>query len=80
MGALKQNWDSFSFAVITCFNIMQKENWNYIIFQVAQIANDQISLYIYLIYLIFWQLIGNHIILNLFLSSLLEAFFEDLKQ
>jgi uncharacterized phage-like protein YoqJ len=35
MGALKQNWDSFSFAVITCFNIMQKENWNSIIFQVA---------------------------------------------
>jgi hypothetical protein len=40
MGALKQNWDSFAFAVMTCFNIMQKENWNNIIFQVAQIAND----------------------------------------
>jgi hypothetical protein len=45
-GYPKQNWDTIGSAIITCFNIMQKENWNQIIYQVAWAAKDTLSLYV----------------------------------
>ena len=76
LGYPKQNWDTIGFAIITCFNIMQQENWNNIIFQMAWAAKDLVSLYVGMIYLCIWLFIGNYIMLNLFLSILLDAFFE----
>jgi hypothetical protein len=35
------------------------------------------SLFVGQVYLIIWLFIGNYIMLNLFLSILLDAFFED---
>ena len=31
-GYPKQNWDTIGSAIMTCFNIKQKENWNEIIY------------------------------------------------
>ena len=42
----------------------------------AWAAKDQISLYVGIIYLCVWLFIGNYIMLNLFLSILLDAFYE----
>ena len=42
----------------------------------AWAAKDQTSLYVGMFYLCIWLFIGNYIMLNLFLSILLDAFFE----
>ena len=36
----KQNWDSIQFAILTVFNLMQGENWNNMVFQIAWAAKD----------------------------------------
>jgi hypothetical protein len=42
----------------------------------AWAAKDLTSLYVGMLYLCIWLFIGNYIMLNLFLSILLDAFFE----
>ena len=73
----KQNYDSIEFAIMTCFNIMQGENWNNLIIQIAWASPDLTTLFVGMVYLVIWFFIGNYIMLNLFLSILLDAFFED---
>lgn len=55
---------------------MQSENWNFLIYLIAWAAQDQISLYIGMAYLVVWFFVGNYILLNLFLSVLLDSFLE----
>ena len=42
----------------------------------AWAAKDLTSLYVGMMYLCIWLFIGNYIMLNLFLSILLDAFFD----
>lgn len=50
---------------------MTLENWNDILF--ACMRTDNYS-FLTLIYLISWIFVGNYVLLNLFLSILLDAF------
>lgn len=56
---------------------MQGENWNNLIIQIAWAAKDLTTLFVGMVYLVIWFFIGNYIMLNLFLSILLDAFFDD---
>ena len=66
------NFDSFSIAFITVFQILTMENWQSVLFDSfksgAKFGNS--------IYCIVWIFLGNFILLNLFLAILLDSFLE----
>ena len=66
------NFDSFSIAFITVFQILTMENWQSVLFDTfksgGKFGNS--------IYCIVWIFLGNFILLNLFLAILLDSFLE----
>lgn len=54
---------------------MTLENWQVVLFYLMR--NDAIPKALITIYLVAWIFLGNFILLNLFLSVLLEAFLEE---
>lgn len=74
-GVPRMNFDSFAGSIATTFQILTLENWQVVLFYLMR--NDEISKWLITIYLIAWIFLGNFILLNLFLSVLLEAFLEE---
>ena len=79
---LREDFNSFTDAFITVFQVMTQENWpDLIILTLRSTVNQAVSL----LYLVSWIFIGNYIFLNLFVAILLDEFTgeeveEDLKE
>jgi hypothetical protein len=65
------NFDSFTNAFITVFQVMTMENWNDI---ENSCLRSGVNIAISLIFLISWIFIGNYTLLNLFMAILLDGF------
>jgi hypothetical protein len=74
-GAPRMNFDSFTDSIGTTFQILTLENWQVVLFNLMRA--DENNKYFVTIYLISWIFLGNFILLNLFLSVLIEAFLEN---
>lgn len=72
-GIPRGNFDSFHWAFVTTFQILSTENWNDIL--TSSLRSD-IGPWSCLI-LILWIILGNFILLNLFLAILLDGFNEE---
>ncbi|OMJ93489.1 hypothetical protein SteCoe_3461 [Stentor coeruleus] len=72
-GVPRGNFDSFHWAFVTTFQILSTENWNDVL--TSSLRSD-IGPWSCLI-LILWIILGNFILLNLFLAILLDSFNED---
>lgn len=73
-GIPRGNYDNFSIAFITVFQVLTMENWQLVLFQSMR---SQSSPFIVSIFYISWIFIGNFILLNLFLAILLDSFLEE---
>ncbi|CAG9330463.1 SCN4A_7 [Blepharisma stoltei] len=64
------NWDTFYFAFLSTFQIMTEENWN------NQVYTTMRSSYGYagVLFPAFWIMLGNYILLNIFLALVLDMF------
>jgi hypothetical protein len=67
------NFDSFSIAFITVFQILTMENWQSVLFDSFKSGEKFGNS----IYCIVWIFLGNFILLNLFLAILLDSFLEE---
>lgn len=70
-GQPRQNFDSFTIAAVTVFQILTLENWQTIYVSLMRGDNNKA---VVSIYLIAWVFLGNFILLNLFLAILLDSF------
>ena len=68
----RANFDSFHSSFLSTFQILSVENWQSILYAAM---NSQAG-YASCLYFISWIILGNYIILNLFLAILLENFSE----
>lgn len=68
----RTNFDTFHWSFITNFQILTLENWQNILYT----AMSSTAGYASCLYFLSWIFLGNYIILNLFLASLLENFSE----
>ena len=74
----RANFESFSVAFITVFQVLTMENWQQVLFTSMRASeNNMIFKTITAIYYISWIFIGNFILLNLFLAILIDAFAEE---
>ena len=71
-GAPRTNYDSFSAAMLTTFQVLTVENWHAILYPMVAQAGWSAA-----IYLISWIFLGNYVLLNLFLAILLDSFVEE---
>jgi hypothetical protein len=71
-GLPRGNYDKFSIAFLTVFQIVTTENWNSVLFD--SMRSENLNPFIPVIYYVTWIFIGNWILLNLFLAILLEGF------
>ena len=69
-GLPRGNFDNFNWAFITTFQILSVENWNDILTSSLRSSIGPASCLL----LIFWIILGNFILLNLFLAILLDSF------
>ncbi|OMJ68109.1 hypothetical protein SteCoe_34530 [Stentor coeruleus] len=72
-GLPRGNFDSFHWAFVTTFILLSTENWNDILTSSMRSSIGPASS----LFLIFWIILGNFVILNLFLAILLESFSTD---
>lgn len=70
-GIPRNNFDSFTQAFVTSFIILTMENWNLTMVNMMRTGTNFI---IVQLYCISWIFIGNYMLLNLFLSILLDSF------
>jgi hypothetical protein len=68
----RANFDTFSTAFLTVFQILTMENWQFILYTTMSQSGWTAA-----IYLISWIFIGNFVLLNLFLAILLDSFVEE---
>jgi len=74
----RANYESFSVAFITVFQVLTMENWQQVLYTSMRAANNSaIFKTISALYYISWIFIGNFILLNLFLAILIDAFAEE---
>jgi hypothetical protein len=73
-GKPRGNFDSFSIAAITVFQVLTMENWIAVLYDSMR---GDINKFIISIYYIAWIFMGNFILLNLFLAILLDSFLEE---
>jgi len=71
----RSNFDQFPVAFATVFQILTMENWQTVLYDSMQ--EKQISLLQIALYLVIWIVLGNWILLNLFLAILLDSFLEE---
>ena len=64
----RHNFDTFFWATITIFQILTGENWNTVMYDGMRLNGG------YAIYFVLLVVVGNYIILNLFLAILLDNF------
>ena len=67
-GVPRGNFDNFNWAFVTIFQILSEENWNNVL--VSSMMYQPYSC----IFLITWIIIGNFVLLNIFLAILLRGF------
>jgi voltage-dependent calcium channel L type alpha-1S len=68
------NFDTFPIALITVFQVLTMENWQFVAFDAM---SSEVGKWIPAIYMITWIFAGNFILLNLFLAILLDSFLEE---
>ena len=69
----RYNFDDIFSSIISIFQVLTGENWNEIMYEaVNETGEDAVSLYFILL-----TIVGNYIVLNLFLAILLDNFGED---
>lgn len=73
-GKPRGNYDSFSIAFVTIFQVLTMENWQSVLFDSMRSPMDP---YFISIFYIMWIFLGNFILLNLFLAILLDSFLEE---
>lgn len=71
-GLPRGNYNSFSIAFLTVFQVLTTENWNTVLFD--SMRSPEVGQVVPVIYLVSWIFIGNYILLNLFLAILLDGF------
>ena len=70
---MRYNFDDIFSSIISIFQVLTGENWNEIMYEaVDKTGQDAVSLYFILL-----TIVGNYIVLNLFLAILLDNFGED---
>jgi hypothetical protein len=67
----RMNFDDFFSSYMTVFQVMTLENWNDIL---TAALRTEVSFALTLLYLISLILMGNYVLLNLFLAILLNGF------
>lgn len=72
-GLPRGNFDTFHWAFITTFQVLSTENWNDILASSLRSSIGPGSS----IFLVAWIILGNFIVLNLFLAILLDSFSSD---
>jgi Ion transport protein len=72
-GLPRQNFDTFHWAFVTTFQLLSTENWNNILTSSLRSTAGPASCLL----LITWVILGNYILLNLFLAIMLENFSGD---
>ena len=73
----RENYESFSVAFITIFQVLTMENWQFVLFSSMKAANgSMIFKTVAAFFYISWIFIGNFILLNLFLAILIDSFNE----
>lgn len=60
-------------AFLTVFQIMTMENWQDILF-ISLLVKDEVNSLLTIIYLTSWIVMGNYVLLNLFLAILIDGF------
>jgi len=71
----RANFETFTIAFVTVFQVLTLENWQTVIYaSIASAKNSMVTKTISAIYYISWIFIGNFILLNLFLAILIDAF------
>lgn len=70
----RSNYDSFFQAFLSSFQVMVTENWNSIL---QTVFASSVNKYLGVFYLSSWVIIGNWILLNLFLAIILDEFTND---
>jgi len=73
-GKPRGNYDSFSIAFVTIFQVLTMENWQSVLFDSMR---SPMNPYAISIFYIMWIFLGNFILLNLFLAILLDSFLEE---
>lgn len=66
----RANFDSFHWSFVSTFQVLSVENWQSILY----LAMSSDAGYASCIFFISWIILGNYIIMNLFLAILLESF------
>lgn len=73
----RENYESFSIAFITVFQVFTMENWQSVLFASLRAAEGSMTFKaITALFYISWIFIGNFILLNLFLAILIDSFGE----
>jgi len=83
MGPLKpvQNFDDFIHAAITVFQIVTKENWVYIYADLMEAqSGDTVQQLLTIFFMVITIILGDFILLNLFLAILLQSFDRDVDE
>ena len=71
----RANYETFSVAFITVFQVFTMENWQQVLFVSMRAAQgSMVFKTVTAIFYISWIFIGNFILLNLFLAILIDAF------
>lgn len=65
----RNNFDSLLWSFVTVFQILAGEAWNEVMYSVIGVTSP-----VYILYFISWVVIGQFILLNLFLAVLLDNF------
>ncbi len=73
-GVPRYNYDSFNSAFLTSFQVMTIENWPLVLYAGLRSGVNQA---ITILYFLSWIVIGNYILLQLFLAVLIDSFMEE---
>jgi len=71
-GTPRQNFDSFFNAFISVFQVLNSQKWNKLLYSSIRASNSAIAV----IYYTTWLIIGNYILISLFLAFMLNMFVE----
>lgn len=72
-GTPRQNYDNFFNAFLSAFQVLNFQNWNLLLYSSMRARHPILVL----IYYISWLIIGNYILINLFIAFMLSMFIED---
>lgn len=75
-GKPRSNFDGFHWSFVTTFQILSVENWQNVLYDGMRSSAGFSSC----LFFISWILLGNYVILNLFLAILLDSFSENVSE